>query len=125
MAELETNGSGSTPGDFKDCATSSDGPDLALRARNDLEQVAIETVQVGDHVLVDVRALPVSARCVIKKCAKANERTARVVGWLLELTGGHLAWWPRGGLVWRRRAPFPARALTAVPCSRATAATRT
>lgn len=104
MAELGTNASGSTSGDFEACETMGDPQDVAQRARDDIEQVAIETVHVGDYVLLDVRARSVSARCVIKKCAKANERTARIVGWLLELTGGHLAWWPRGGLVWRRRA---------------------
>lgn len=75
----------------------------ALRARDDIEQVAIETVHVGDYVFLDAAARPASARCVIRKRAKANERTARIVGWLLELTGDQLAWWPRGGLVWRRR----------------------
>jgi hypothetical protein len=59
-------------------------------------------------VLLDVLARPATARCVIKKCAKTNERTARIVGWLLELSGTHLAWWPRGGLVWRRRTSVPA-----------------
>jgi hypothetical protein len=104
MAGLGANVSGATTGDFNDCATSSGGPDMALPTRDDIEQVAIETVHVGDYVFVDADTRPVSARRVIKKSAKANERTARVVGWLLELAGGHLAWWPRGGLVWRCRA---------------------
>ena len=86
----------------------SDGPDVALRARDDIEQVAIEAVHVGDYVLLDTLARPASARCVTKKYAKTNERTARVVGWLLELNGGHVAWWPRAGLVWRRRTSVPA-----------------
>lgn len=103
MAELGTNASGSLWYEVSDRAKMSDAPDMALRARDDIEQVAIETVHVGDYVFLDASAQPVSARCVIKKCAKTNERTARIVGWLLELTGGHLAWWPRDGLVWRRR----------------------
>lgn len=107
MAEPGTYASGVTIGDGKKCADGSDEPDQALRARLELEQVAIETVHVGDYVLID-SDLPASTRCVIKKCAKTNERTARVVGWLLELTDGHHAWWPRGALVWRRRSSVPA-----------------
>jgi hypothetical protein len=62
------------------------------------EQVSIETVEVGDYVWVG----PDRARCVIAKRAKANARTERVVGWLVELTGGELTWWARGAIVWRR-----------------------
>jgi hypothetical protein len=83
-------------------ATSGD-PDVALRAREDIEQVAVEAVHVGDYVLLEPRSRPVSARCVIAKRANVNERTARIVGWLFELTGGQVAWWPRGAQVWRGR----------------------
>ena len=104
MAELGRRASGAMRGDVQACAGTSDVPEVALRARDDIEQVAIEAVNAGDYVLLDTLAWPATARCVIKKCAKTNERTARVVGWLLELSGGHVAWWPRGGLAWRRRA---------------------
>jgi len=40
---------------------------------------------------------------VIAKRAKANARTRRIVGWLVEFTGGDLAWWSHGATVWRRR----------------------
>lgn len=103
MAEPGMRTSSAMCGDGKKCADPGDGPDMALRARHDIEEVAIEAIHVGDYVLLDTTTRSASARCVIKKCAKTNERTARVVGWLLELTGGHVAWWPRGGLVWRRR----------------------
>lgn len=103
MAELGTNVSGVICGAINEGATLNDRPDPALRARDDSEQVAIETVHIGDYVFLDARARPASARCVIRKCAKANERTSRIVGWLLELTGGQLAWWSPGELVWRRR----------------------
>lgn len=82
-----------------------DEMERALRARDDIEQVTIETVHVGDYVFLDAAARPATARCVIRKRAKTNERTARIVGWLVELTGDQLAWWPRGELVWRRRIP--------------------
>lgn len=87
-----------------------DDPDAALRARNDIEQVAIEAVHVGDYLVVDdPRAHSNGACCVITKRAKANERTGRIVGWLVELNGqGGLAWWPRGAKVWRRRIDGPA-----------------
>ena len=68
-----------------------------------LEQVAIETVHVGDFVFIDPPARPSGARCVIAKRAKGNERSTRTIGWLVELAGGDLAWWPRGASVWRRR----------------------
>lgn len=70
---------------------------------NHLEQVAIETVHVGDYVFVEPAARPIDARCVIVKRARASARTQRIVGWLIELSGGELAWWPRGATVWRRR----------------------
>lgn len=108
MAELGTRASGAMSGNGKKCADVGDEAEEALRARHELEQVAIETVHVGDYVFIDTPAQPADARCVIKKCVKTNERTARVVGWLLELTGGHHAWWPRGGRVWRRRTSVPA-----------------
>lgn len=107
MAELGTRASSATSGDDKECADMRDGANMALQARDDIEQVAIEAIHVGDYVLIDTRARPGDARCVIRKCAKTNERTARVVGWLLELTDGHLAWWPHGELVWRRRTSAP------------------
>lgn len=107
MAELGTRARGAMSGDGKECADTSDEPDIALRARHDLEEVAIEMVHVGDYVLLDSRAQPGSAHCVIKRCAKTNERTARVVGWVLELTGGHVAWWSHGERVWRRRTSVP------------------
>lgn len=77
--------------------------DAALRARDDIEQVAIEAVHVGDHIIVDPRARAIGACCVITKRAKANERTGRIVGWLVQLNGQGLAWWSRGAKVWRRR----------------------
>jgi hypothetical protein len=70
---------------------------------NGLEQVEIETMHVGDYVFVASPRRAIAARCVIAKCAKANARTARIVGWLVELSDGELAWWPRGATVWRRR----------------------
>lgn len=63
------------------------------------EQVAIDIVQVGDFVWVRAGG----ARCVIAKRAKVNARTQRIVGWLVELTGGELVWWSRGAAVWRQR----------------------
>lgn len=108
MAELGRRASGAGPGDVQERAGTRDGPDVALRARHDIEQVAVEAVRVGDYILLDTVAHPASARCVIKKCAKTNERTGRVVGWLLELNDSHLAWWTRGELLWRRRTPAPA-----------------
>lgn len=83
-----------------------DDPDAALRARSDIEQVAIEEVHIGDYIFVDPHAHPTCAccaRCVIAKRAKANERTGRIVGWLVQLNGQGLAWWSRGAKVWRRR----------------------
>ena len=61
-----------------------------------LEHVAIETVHVGDYVYVAQPVRSAGARCVIAKRAKANARTERIVGWVVELTGCELAWWPRG-----------------------------
>lgn len=103
MTDVGTSTIDATVTAAKELPETSHGMERALRLRDDIEQVAIETVHVGDYVLLEPDARPASARCVIRKRAKANERTARVVGWLLELTGGQLAWWPRGGLVWRRR----------------------
>ena len=80
-----------------------DDPDAGLRARSDIEQVAIEAMHVGDYVFVDPRAYPTGACCVITKLPKANERTGRIVGWLVQLNGQGLAWWSRGAKVWRRR----------------------
>ncbi len=68
-----------------------------------VEQVAIEAVGVGDFVFTNHPAPGVGARCVLAKHAKTNERTERIVGWLVELNGGSLAWWPHGATVWRRR----------------------
>jgi hypothetical protein len=68
-----------------------------------LEAVAIETVHVGDYVVVDPPARPAGARCVIAKHPKGNARTERIAGWLVELVDGKVAWWPRGATVWRRR----------------------
>ena len=68
-----------------------------------LEYVAIETVHVGDYVYVAQPLRLAGARCVIAKRTKANARTERILGWLVELGGGELAWWPRGASVWRRR----------------------
>jgi hypothetical protein len=101
LAELGTRARGSIYGDGKKCTGKTDEPDEALRAHHEL--VEIEAVHVGDYVLLDTRARPDRVRCVLKKFAKTDDRAGRVVGWLMELTGGHLAWWPRGGLVWRRR----------------------
>jgi hypothetical protein len=70
---------------------------------DNFEHVAIETVHVGDYVWLAQPIRPAVPRCVIAKRAKANARTERVVGRLVELTGGELAWWPRGAAVWRRR----------------------
>ena len=70
---------------------------------NGLEQVTIEAVHVGDYVFVAPPGRAIAARCVVAKCAKANERTARIVGWLVELNGGELVWWARGETLWRRR----------------------
>lgn len=103
MAEPGTRASRPMTGGGKKCADADDVPDMALGARHDVEEVAIEAVNIGDYVLLDPSGRPASACCVIAKCAKTNERTARVVGWLLELTGGRVAWWPRRALVWRRR----------------------
>jgi len=52
-----------------------------------LEQVAIETIHVGDYVFVAPPLRPIGARCVLAKRAKANERTERIVGWLVDLSG--------------------------------------
>jgi hypothetical protein len=72
-----------------------------------LEQVAIDAVHVGDFVCVASQPTSAAhvrdARCVIAKRANVNARTDRVVGWLVELSDGELAWWPRGWAVWRRR----------------------
>lgn len=68
-----------------------------------IEQVSIEAVGVGDFVFTNHPAPGVGAKCVLAKHAKTNERTERIVGWLVELNGGSLAWWPHGATVWRRR----------------------
>lgn len=68
-----------------------------------LEQVAIEAIGVGDFVFTNHPAPGIGAKCVLAKHAKTNERTERIVGWLVELNGGSLAWWPHGATVWRRR----------------------
>lgn len=104
MAEPATNAIEPGSGDVGDCTGMTDQRDMVLRARDDVEQVAIETVHVGDYVFLDTQARLAAARCVLKKWVKVNERTSRIVGWLLEVTGGDVAWLPRGGLVWRRRA---------------------
>lgn len=77
--------------------------DVASRAHDDVELVAIEAVHVGDYVFAALPVRSISPRCVMAKRAKANERTERIVGWLLELAGGELTWWSRGSTVWRRR----------------------
>jgi hypothetical protein len=68
-----------------------------------LEPVSIDAVDVGDYVVV---GLPLAGgpRCVVAKRAKSNARTERVVGWLVELSGGELTWLRNGATVWRRRA---------------------
>lgn len=76
---------------------------MTQSGHDDVERVAIEAIHVGDYVFLEECVPPTCACCVIKKSAKANERTARIVGWLVELTDGQLAWWPRGAPVWRRR----------------------
>lgn len=103
MTDLATSTIDPVVTDTTENSETSHGMERAPRGGDDIEQVAIETVRVGDYVVLDPDARSASARCVVRKRAKANERTAQVVGWLLDLTGGQLAWWPRGGLVWRRR----------------------
>lgn len=97
MTDLRTDTIGSTP------SAASDHSLMTLPGRDDIERVAIEAVHVGDYVFLEPSAPPASARCVINKRAKANERTARIVGWLVELAGGQLAWWTHDAPVWRRR----------------------
>jgi hypothetical protein len=104
MGRPGPNASRSIAADSKDRTEVIDEPAVALQARDGIERVSIETVHVGDYVFLGQSfARLVDARCVIAKCAMTNERTARIVGWLLELTGGELAWWPRGSQVWRHR----------------------
>jgi hypothetical protein len=68
-----------------------------------VEQVAIEMVHVGDFVFSAPPAHAAVARCVIAKRATSDARAERIVGWLVELSDGEVAWWPRGAAVWRRR----------------------
>lgn len=99
--------------EFASNQLASRGKDLARGAASQLmkatmfesgvEQVSIEAVGVGDFVFTNHPAPGVGARCVLAKHAKTNERTERIVGWLVELNGGSLAWWPHGATVWRRR----------------------
>lgn len=114
MTDLGTDTSGSTALRVRDLAAASDLPLMTLPG-DDVERVTIEEVHVGDYVFLDSSASPTSACRVIKKCAKTNERAARVVGWLVELTGGQLAWWAHGAPVWRRKV----RGSTSVPVRRA------
>lgn len=76
----------------------------AMRANmSGVEQVVIEAVGVGDFVFTHHPTPGIGARCVLAKHAKTNERTERIVGWLVELTDGSPAWWPHGATVWRAR----------------------
>ena len=68
-----------------------------------IEQVPIEAICVGDYVYLTEPTRQVNGRCVIAKQAKSNARTERVVGWLVELSDGELAWWTHGDKLWRRR----------------------
>lgn len=86
MTYLGTSTIDAPASDTKELAETCQETEMGLRARDDIEQVVIETVHVGDDVFLEPGARPASARCVIRKRAKANERTARVVGWLLDLT---------------------------------------
>jgi hypothetical protein len=67
------------------------------------EEVAIDALHVGDYVFIAQPTSHIGARCVLSKTAKSTAGTARVVGWLIELAGGELAWWLRDATVWRRR----------------------
>ena len=103
MTDLGTDTSGSTPSRADELAAASDLPPMTLPGRDDVERVAIEAVHVGDFVFLESSAAPASACSVTKMCAKSNERTGRIVGWLVELRGGQLTWWPHDAPVWRRR----------------------
>lgn len=103
MMDLGTKPIASTDPDHEECEPMTDEARTTPRAGDDFEQVVIESVCVGDYVLLDPGAPSNDARCVLAKRAKVNERTARIIGWLLELTDGHVAWWSHGEPVWRRR----------------------
>lgn len=69
-----------------------------------VEKVPIERVLVGDFVYASGELTRLmDSRCVLGKRAMSNERTRRVVGWLVEVAGGPVEWWPRGSTLWRRR----------------------
>ena len=72
-----------------------------------VEQVAIESVGIGDFVFTHQPAPGVGARCVVAKTAKTqtSERNGSSVGSSSSPAGG-LAWWPHGATVWRRRYAF-------------------
>ena len=102
MVEVVKGHSGPRALDTREFAGVTDELDAASRADEHVEQIAIEAVHVGDYVFVAQPVRSSGARCVIAKRAKTNERTRRIVGWLIELDGGELAWWTHGAPIWRR-----------------------
>ena len=66
------------------------------------ESVGIEALSIGDYIQVGSSEPANIARCVIAKHAKSNDRTERIVGWMVEVAGGEMGWWRNGTLVQRR-----------------------
>ena len=69
--------------------------------RATVEEVPIETIQIGDFVFLEVDGARDRPRCVLGLTTTRHRQTNRVVGWLVELEGGASAWIRRGTRVAR------------------------
>lgn len=71
-----------------------------------IEEVAIEKVQLLDHIFVG----PGQLRCVISKACARLTPNDRIAGWRLEFAGGESAWFKQHARVARRLDTEPLRA---------------
>jgi len=73
-------------------------------SRPSIEEVAIDSIHVGDYIHVDRPGGPACthARCVLAKVrATLVVANRRIEAWCFELSGGESCWRPRGARVWR------------------------
>jgi len=83
------------------------------RPTQQLEQVPIESVHVGDYVYVELEdqaPLGTTWRVIAKASVRRTEKD-KIAGWRLVFAAGQVAWWPRGATVWCWRVS-PARETT-------------
>jgi hypothetical protein len=68
--------------------------------RQDLEEVSIEAVHVGDYIYVPSDHRP---HCVLSKATTRLAATDKVAGWRVELIAASPLWIARGAKVLRQR----------------------